>query len=62
MAGRLGKDNQNVEEFSSKWTNLVDCGGLFHVTNVVYNLFVSIDKIVNEKLDSILTTVTDLNK
>ncbi len=55
MAGRLKAPDQTEKDESCKWINLVDRGGLHHVTNVVYDLFIAIETVVNEKLDTILS-------
>ena len=54
MAGRLNPTTMPTEHRSSEWTKLVDRGGLYYVENVVYDLFVTLEFIVNEKLDTIL--------
>ena len=37
----------------STWTTIVDRGGLFHVTNTVYDLFLYLEMTVNDELTSI---------
>ncbi len=55
MAGKLTIRNLEAEKHSScKWINLVDRGGLYHVQNIVYDLFVTIEYVVDEKLSSII--------
>ncbi len=55
MAGKLKIRNlEAVQHSSCKWINLVDRGGLYHVQNIVYDLFVAIEYTVDEKLSSII--------
>ena len=42
------------EQQSTKWTNLVDCGGgLHHVDDIVYELFVALEHLADKELTSI---------
>lgn len=56
MAGKL-KTCDNVpcasEHKSSEWTRLIDRGGLYHVEDAVYDLFVAIELIANKELSAI---------
>ena len=58
MAGKLHtrntKDSGEQQEHSNKWINLVNCGGLYFVEDVVYDLFVSIESLVDSKLSEIM--------
>ena len=53
MASKLRTDGSE-EHTSSKWTKLIDRGGLHYVEDTVYDLFVTIECIVDEKLSHIL--------
>ena len=56
MAGKL-KTRDTVpcasEHRSSEWTGLTDRGGLYHVEDTVYDLFVAIEHIANKELSAI---------
>ena len=64
MAGKLHtRTNKTSEEASSeakeqpssnKWINMVNRGGLYFVEDIVYDLFVTIEPIVDSKLSEIL--------
>ena len=56
MAGKL-KTRDTVpfasEHRSSEWTRLTDRGGLYHVEDIVYDLFVAIELLANKELSTI---------
>ena len=52
MAGAIRTDT--TEQSSNKWTSMVNRGGLYFVNNVVFDLFVTIESIVDSKLTQIL--------
>ena len=54
--GRLRIEEPEEQSYSSsiKWTKLVDRGGLLYVNECVYDLFVTIECIVDDKLSDIL--------
>ena len=57
MAGKLKTSSTTMsrsEQRSSEWTKLIDRGGLYHVEDIVYDLFVTIELLVDQKLSSIL--------
>ena len=45
MAGAIR--TVTTEQSSNKWTSMVNCGGLYFVSNVVFDLFVTIESIVD---------------
>ncbi len=51
---RIEESEGQQHPSSSKWTNLVNRGGLLYVEDIVYDLFVTIECIVDEKLNDIL--------
>ena len=57
MAGKLNtRDSTSYrsEQQSTKWTNLVDHGGLYyHVDDIVYELFVALEHLADKELTSI---------
>ena len=56
MAGKLTmQEPEQNEHPSSEWTKIIDRGGLYHVEDVVYDLFVAIEYLVDEKLSEIFT-------
>ena len=55
MAGRLTpSDASQFQSKSCQWTKLIDRGGLYHVQDIVYESFVAIDSVVNDKVDTLL--------
>ena len=56
MAGKLKTRDPSAcgnGQRSSEWTRLTDRGGLYHVEDTVYNLFVAIELIVDKELSAI---------
>ena len=56
MAGKLTtRDTSTCSsgQRSSEWTRLADRGGLYYVNDIVYNLFVTIELIVDKELSAI---------
>ena len=56
MAGKLNtRDSTSYrsEQQSTKWTNLVDRGGIYHVDDIVYELFVALEHLADKELTSI---------
>ena len=47
-------DASQIQSKSCQWTKLIDRGGLYHVQDIVYELFVVIDSVVNDKVDTLL--------
>ena len=58
MAGKLSTRPQDATSCSqsSKWTRLTDRGGLYHVEDVVFELFVVLEHITDKELTSIFKT------
>ena len=55
MAGRLTpSDASQIQTKSCQWTKLIDRGGLYHVQDIVYELFITTDSVVNDKVDTLL--------
>ncbi len=55
MAGKVKIKNPVTDQHpSSKWINLVDRGGLYHIQDIVFDLFVTIECFVDDKLSEIL--------
>ena len=55
MAGKLNtRDSREQEHSSNKWINIVNRGGLYFVEDVVYDLFVTIESLVDSKLSQIM--------
>ena len=52
MAGKL----RTSQHHSCEFINSVDQGGLYHVHDSVYDVFVAIEMIVNEKLSALFTS------
>jgi hypothetical protein len=55
MAGKL-KMNESQEQThssSTKWIDMINRGGLYHVDDAVYNFFVAMEYLVDEKLSKI---------
>ena len=56
MAGKLKTHDTRTcrsEQRSSEWTRLTDRGGLYHVQDIVYNLFVAIELLTDKELSAI---------
>ena len=53
MAGKLYTSDSRSEQQSTKWTNIVDHGGLYHIDDIVYELFVALEYLVDKELTSI---------
>ena len=53
MAGKLNTSDSRSEQQSTKWTNIVDHGGLYHIDDIVYELFVALEHLVDKELTSI---------
>lgn len=55
MGGKLSERTSSGGQPShpSEWTKIVDRGGLFHVSNTVYDLFLFLEMSVDEELTSI---------
>ena len=50
MAGKLStRDTASVSQ-SSEWTRLTDCGGLYHVEDVAFELFVVLEHVADKEL------------
>ena len=47
-------DASQIQSKPCQWTKLIDRDGLYHVQDVVYELFVAIDSVVNDKVDTLL--------
>lgn len=59
MAGKM-RTTQNHEKQphpSCKWINSIDRGGLYHVQDIVYDLFITIECFVDKKLSEIFKDV-----
>ena len=56
MAGKLSTHSVIADHSSGEYTNLVDRGGLYHVEQIVYSLFVTIKIIVYKELTDIMLT------
>ncbi len=55
MAGKLKiKEPVDQQHPSCKWINLVDRGGLYHVQDIIYDIFITIKHFVDNKLSKIL--------
>lgn len=54
--GRKLKPGTSCEHQSSDWTKLTDRGGLYHVEDMVYELFVTIELIVDKELFAVFDT------
>ena len=54
MAGQLHTRQKITEHHSANWTCLVDRGGLYHVEDIVYYLFVALELIADKELSTIL--------
>ena len=55
LAGKLHNDPQREhEDPTQKWVNMVNRGGLYIVEDAIYDLFVSIELIVDSKLSEII--------
>ena len=48
-------DKSTTNHRSSKWTKLVDRGGLYHVEDIVYYLFVALEIITDKELTTIFS-------
>ena len=46
----MADENESNGDASATWIELVDRGGLFHVSNEVYALFISIEMVVRKQL------------
>ena len=55
MAGKLSTRNTSSYSESSKWSRLTDRGGLYHVEDVVFELFITLELITDEELTAIFT-------
>ena len=55
MAGKLSTRNTSSYSQSSKWSRLADCGELYHVEDVVFELFITLEHITDEELTTIFT-------
>lgn len=53
IAGRLTIQS-SAEDGSDKWIRLVDRGGLYYMQDIVYDLFVTVEYFVDDKLSKIL--------
>ena len=51
---RIRESENQPQHPSCKWINLVDRGGLCHVQDIVYDLFIVIEHFVDKKLSQIL--------
>ena len=56
MAGKLSTHSVIADHSSGECTNLVDRGGLYHVEQIVYSIFVTIKIIVYKELTDIMLT------
>jgi hypothetical protein len=57
MAGKLDTKNStaiHLQQTSNEWMNRVNRGGLYYVEDAVFDLFVTIDAVVDSKLTRIL--------
>ena len=52
-AGKLNTRDSRSEQQSTKWTDIVDLGGLYHIDDIVYELFVALEHLVDKELTSI---------
>ena len=54
MAGKIkSRDASMSHQKSTEWTRLTDCGGPYHVEDIVYNLFVAIECLEDKELPAI---------
>lgn len=53
MGTKLHQRVAELEDMSTKWTNLINRGGLLLVKNDVYDLFLAIESLVEERLSQI---------
>ena len=59
MAGKLNSHHRHGTVSyarSNEWTRFTNCGGLYHVDDVVYELFVILENFADEELSSIFKT------
>ncbi len=61
MAGKLSK-SQHHQHNSCEYINLIDRGGLYHIQDPVYDMFVTIELIVNEKLSALFSSKEDIKE
>lgn len=54
MAGQLHTRHKITEHHSANWTCLVVRGGLYHVEDIIYYLFVALELIAYKELSTIL--------
>ena len=53
MAGKLSTRDTVSHTQSSEWTRLTNRGGLYHVEDIVFELFVALEHVADEELTSI---------
>ena len=56
MGGKLKSRETISEHPSTEWTKLIDQGGLYHIDDLVYDLFVGIERLANDKLSAIFNS------
>ena len=54
MGGQLHTRSKSSDQRSSDWTHLIDRGGLYHIEDLVYSLFLAIELISHNELSTIL--------
>ena len=53
MGGKLSNSESIPKHYSCEYLKLIDRGGLYHVQPLVYQLFVAIELLTNERLSTI---------
>ena len=53
MAGKHSTRETASVSQSSEWTRLTDCGGHYHVEDVVFELFVALEHVADKELNFI---------